>query len=64
MHVERAACRCTAAVCGHPNGEPCGKLVENPIPIRDVDREGRQGLEFPSGLCEECWNNVMPGRQT
>jgi hypothetical protein len=55
-HMEQATCKCIAEVCGHANGEPCGRPVEKPVGYaRDED-----GQERPVGLCEECWKRVMP----
>lgn len=61
--MEQVTCICTAAVCGHPHGEPCGNPVENPLPMRAVDRHGQQGPEFAKGLCEACWSGVLPKAQ-
>ena len=52
--MEQAACMCTAEVCAHQNGEPCGKPVEMPVAYT---RDGSEP-ERPIGLCKECWQRV------
>jgi hypothetical protein len=54
---ERATCICTADLCGHPNGQRCGKPVEKPV---GYIVNGGHGSEHPVGLCEECWERVKP----
>ncbi len=50
------ACKCTSELCGHPKGAPCGKPIENPLPMRvQLNANGPAfSPEFPYGLCEEC----------
>jgi hypothetical protein len=50
---------CTASICCHPNGEPCGSPVENPVGyIKEKVNDG-YGPEHPIGLCEACWDRVQ-----
>ena len=51
-----ATCKCTSKICGHPNGEPCAKPVENPLPMQvEINSNGPTFTpESLSGLCEEC----------
>jgi hypothetical protein len=51
------ACRCRAAICAHPNGEACGRVVEVSVPGRTTDENGlEQGPDIPFGICEECFS--------
>ena len=52
-------CRCTAEICDHPNGEPCGKPVKDVVTVASVS-DGRVGEEYLTGLCEECWARTNP----
>jgi hypothetical protein len=48
-------CGCTNEQCNHPNGEPCGKVVEHPYPAVILDRRGEVvGEEVRVGLCDAC----------
>jgi hypothetical protein len=54
--MTEVTCKCTSAICGHPDGGPCGKLVDNPLPTQvELNADGPTfSPEFLSGLCEEC----------
>jgi len=55
MENGESACGCTNVICHHANGEPCGKPVENPLPVRWTDRHGLEvSEEFRIGICNEC----------
>jgi hypothetical protein len=58
--IPPTTCKCVDAVCGHPNGEPCGKPVKNPLPTSDQNDEydPPNGPEYLTGLCEDCWERL------
>jgi hypothetical protein len=56
--LPEATCMCTDEVCGHSNGERCGRPVKEPV---GYTRDG-SGPERPIGLCEECWKRVRTSR--
>jgi hypothetical protein len=50
-------CMCTNEKCNHPNGEPCGKPVENPLTVQAQGSGHVVGPWIKIGLCEACWKN-------
>ena len=54
--MDTTTCTCPSAACGHPNGERCGKPVENPLPTQqEQSPDGPTwSPEFLTGICEEC----------
>ncbi len=56
-------CGCTDKRCAHPNGQPCGKPVENPQEIESGDASGadfKPVAWVKKGICEDCWKRVTP----
>ena len=69
MHNDEAKmteifCTCNEKICGHPEGEQCGKPINQSLAKSNVNTErSSSGKKTGGWVCDECYKRVDLARQ-